>query len=426
MKNFRQSSLGVLSILLLLSFTAAVTGDDTPTTTDGELPKPGAAPASSDMTVNVTFDEAKPGVAYVEVNGERLRIDTASRTVARVKGSDANAKPANAVVIAPEVFASPAKEPRTPPEVFATTDSNPAASPAVNAQSEPATARPTSAYDYQLINLPTPKRVAKGALNVHFSHRFSTTITGQGQDFDDVASNLFGLDSFAVSSLGFTYGFTNRLYGKIYRSPICDNVALCKTIEMGAGFHLLDEAGKSPVALSVYGSIEGNDNFSDNFTYNAQVMLARSITEHINVFFAPAVHFKTNGNGRFNPRPGRFFNDAEIARNFRLGEHTGSFGFGVNGRITQGTSLLFEYVPRTGFKLGRIEPQFDDAFNFIGYRNRSFPSIGFGIEKRLGRHAFALTFSNTQTTTTSRYNASNLALPRDRFVIGFNLYRRLR
>jgi hypothetical protein len=297
--------------------------------------------------------------------------------------------------------------------------------PSPAAKSEERSNRGGEPYDYQIVNIPTPKRVPKESFNLHFSHRFSTTITGQGQDFEDVASDFFGFDSSSVSALGFTYGFTSRLYGKFLRSPICDSAALCKTIEMGIGFHLLDEEGKSPVALSVYGSAEGNDNFTENFSYNVQTMVARSLTDRVNLFFSPAVHFKTNGYGRFNPRSGRFFNDAQIAQDFRLGQHTVSFGLGVNARVTDKTSLLFEYVPRTGFKLGRVEPIFDDNFNLIGYTNRSFPSIGFGIEKRLGRHAFSLTFSNTQTTTTSRYNASNLNLPRDRFVIGFNLFRRL-
>jgi len=52
-------------------------------------------------------------------------------------------------------------------------------------------------------------------------------------------------------------------------------------------------------------------------------------------------------------------------------------------------------------------------------------AIGFGIEKRIGRHVFSLTFSNTQTTTTARYNSSNQALGPDKFSIGFNLFRRL-
>ena len=36
--------------------------------------------------VNVTFDEQAPGVAFVEVNGERLRVDTTTKTWTRIEG----------------------------------------------------------------------------------------------------------------------------------------------------------------------------------------------------------------------------------------------------------------------------------------------------------------------------------------------------
>ena len=203
--------------------------------------------------------------------------------------------------------------------------------------------------------------------------------------------------------------------------------ALCKVIELGFGFHLLDEAGRSPIALSAYASVEGSDNFKNNFTYNFQAMIGRSVTKYVNLFFAPAIHLNANGNGRFNPRPGLI--PAEVAEQVRTGRHTGSFGLGINGRIRPSASLLFEYTPRVGFKLGQLIPVFDPNLGrIISLENDSEAEIGFGVEKRIGRHGFTLTFSNTQTTTTSRYNSSNAGgavLPPSKFVIGFNLFRRL-
>ena len=43
-----------------------------------------------------------------------------------------------------------------------------------------------------------------------------------------------------------TYGVTDRLYANVYRSPLCQP-GLCKTIELGLGYHFLDEAGRSPI-----------------------------------------------------------------------------------------------------------------------------------------------------------------------------------
>jgi hypothetical protein len=85
---------------------------------------------------------------------------------------------------------------------------------------------------------------------------------------------------------------------------------------------------------------------------------------------------------------------------------------------------MFEYTPRIGFKLGTVQPIFDSTGKVIAFQPHSEAEIGFGVQKDIGRHSFSLTFSNTQTTTTSRYNSSNLALPPSRFIIGFNLYRR--
>ena len=190
------------------------------------------------------------------------------------------------------------------------------------------------------------------------------------------------------------------------------------------GYHWLDENDRSPIALSTYASIEGDDNFTEHYTYNIQAMIARSVTKYVNLFFSPAVHFNANGQRRFDPRATDFFPPATIADTFRQDKHAGSFGFGINARIRPTVSLLFEYTPRVGFKLGSVQPLFNSNFQVVGFNARSEAEIGFGVEKHIGRHTFSLTFSNTQTTTTARYNSSNLVLPPQKFIIGFNLYRR--
>jgi hypothetical protein len=267
--------------------------------------------------------------------------------------------------------------------------------------------------------VPTPKRVLRGSLNLYFTHRFSEPVRPVSQSGKD----LLGLDSFALPSFGVFYGITDRLYVNFYRSPICQP-GLCRTIELGAGYHWLDEHGRSPVALSTYASVEGDNNFENDHTYNLQVMLARSVTKYVNLFFSPAVHLNANAGRRFDPKASDFFPPEPLANQFRQPKHGGSFGFGVNGRVRPTVSLLFEYTPRVGFKLGQVQPIFSGTGRVTGFSHQSEAEIGFGVEKDLGRHTFSLTFSNTQTTTTSRYNSSNLLLPPSRFILGFNLYRR--
>ena len=340
--------------------------------------------------MQVTFDKDAPGVVIVESGGERIRIDTASKTVTRLGEQQQPAPP-------------------LPQESTARAESKPAR-------------RAEEPYDYRLVNVPTPKRVRRHSLNLYFTHRFSEPVRPLRQSGRD----LLGLDSSSVSSFGLFYGITDKLYVSAYRSPICQQQGLCKTIELGVGYHWLDEDERSsPLSLSTYASVEGENNFTNNYTYNAQVMMARSVTKYAHVFFSPAVHINSNGRRRFDPRPEDFFLPIPPEAQLRLGPHTASFGFGVDVRVRPSTSLLFEYVPRVGFKLGVIEPVFNADFTkILGFRNVTEPALGFGIERRIGRHSFSLTFSNTQMTTTSRYNSSNLGLPPSRFIIGFNLYRR--
>ena len=334
--------------------------------------------------MQVEFDKATPGVVVVESNGERLRIDTRNQTVTHLE----------------EAAAAEA-----PPQKTAEIEKQNVV------QSEP--------YDYRLVNVPTPKRVLRGSLNLYFTHRFSEPVRPVSQSGKD----LLGLDSFAVPSFGVFYGITDRLYVNFYRSPICQP-GLCRTIELGAGYHWLDEHGRSPVALSTYASVEGDNNFENDHTYNLQMMLARSVTKYVNLFFSPAVHLNANARRRFDPKSSDFFPAEPLANQFRQPKHGGSFGFGVNGRVRPTVSLLFEYTPRVGFKLGQVQPIFSGTGRVTGFSHQSEAEIGFGVEKDLGRHTFSLTFSNTQTTTTSRYNSSNLLLPPSRFILGFNLYRR--
>lgn len=345
--------------------------------------------------MNVSFDQNTPGVVFVELAGERLRIDTAAKTIERVS----------------ETTVTQQSDKQTAPQVVT---------------KERESSRAYEPYDYHIVNIPTPKAVRRHSLNMYFTHRFQETITPLEQEDGSqhiarISKDLLGLDSSAVSAFGVTYGITDRLYANVYRSPICQP-GLCKTIELGLGYHLLDEAGRSPIALSAYTSVEGDYNFTERYTYNFQAMIGRSMTKYANFFFSPALHVNSNGNDRFKG----FLAAQPLVTKLRLGRHTGSFGFGVNARVRPTTSLLFEYTPRVGFEMGQIVPDFDPVIGQLnGFKNKSEAAIAFGIEKRIGRHVFSLTFSNTQATTTARYNSSNQALPPSKFSIGFNLFRRL-
>src|SRR5262249_43821736 len=148
------------------------------------------------QNVNVTFDQQAPGVAIVEVNGVRLRVDTTAKTWTRLEEK-------------------PKPEPTTPAQ-------------AQTSEEKHKLAHEVEPYDYRLVNVPTPKRVVKHSLNLYFTHRFSEPVRPVKQS----ARDLLGLDSFAVPSFGLAYGITSKLYVSAYRSPLCQR-GLCRTIEIG-------------------------------------------------------------------------------------------------------------------------------------------------------------------------------------------------
>jgi hypothetical protein len=355
----------------------------------------------SQGNIKVVFDENAPGVLIVESNGEKVRIDTNKKTVEQIAAVSAEKSDALKTDETAKTENKSTQEKQEKEE----------SSYDFDAGEEP--------YDYRLINVPTPKKVPKGTWNLAFTHRFTQPI----HPIENSARNLFGFDSLGIASFGITYGITDKFYASVYRSPLCQR-ALCRVIEIGFGYNWISQDKDTPIGLSTYASIEGNGNFTEEYTYNFQAMVSGRIGKRVYLFFSPTLSINSNGQGRFDPRPEQFFPPATVANSFRMPSNTGSFGFGASVLIRPDLLALFEFTPRVGFQLGRVSPIFGTNFSVIGFENTSYPEIGFGIQKNIGKHSFSLIFSNTQTTTTSRYNSSNLLFKPQRLVVGFNLARR--
>lgn len=387
---FRNALLVFLAALIFAGVSSSAAGQNSETNAEKEKVNP------SQNGIKVVFDETTPGVLTIESNGEKIRVDTNKKTVEPI------------AAIAAEKTAD---KPETAKAENTSEQQKEESSYDFDSGEEP--------YDYRLINVPTPKKVPKGTWNLAFTHRFTQPI----HPVENSARNLFGFDSFGIASFGVTYGITDKLYVSAYRSPLCQR-ALCRVIEIGFGYNWISQDKDTPIGLSTYASIEGNGNFTEEYTYNFQAMVSARLGKRLYFFFSPTLSINSNGQGRFDPRPEQFFPPATVANSFRMPAHTGSFGFGASVMIRPDLLALFEFTPRIGFQLGRVSPLFDNTFNIIGFENTSYPEIGFGIQKNIGKHSFSLIFSNTQTTTTSRYNSSNILLKPQRLVVGFNLARR--
>lgn len=390
--------IGSLFILMTGCLFGQEVGVDQPKSV--EAPPPAGRETKSPAKMAVTFQG--DGVAIVEMNGERIRIDTVKRTVEEVLDSPLSTGPRrDTVAVGSEPVTSDPKAKRD------------------DKKEDLEFEKGYEPFDYRLVNVPTPKHVPKGSWNTVFTHRF----TQQLNPISASATTLFGLDSFGIASFGVKYGITDKLYASAYRSPLCQR-GMCRVIEVGLGYNWIAADKKHPIGLTTYASVEGNDNFSEEYTYNLQAMVSARVTKRVYLFFSPAVHINSNGQRRFDPRPNDYFPPATVAATFRLPTHGATFGFGASVLITRNVVALFDIAARTGFKLGRVSPILDPTFRVIGFTTSSYPSMGFGIQRNIGEHSFALTFSNTQTTTTARYNSSNLVLSPQRIIIGFNLSRR--
>lgn len=314
----------------------------------------------------VSFVSGSESQAIIEANGKRYLIDTKTKTVKEVSESGAAV-----------ATARPAPTPATAPAAVPAEDSN------VYQQG-----------DVRLVNLPTAKPIAKGAVIADFTHRFPF------HEFEPTdGTGLWGLDGTAVPSFGFAYGITDRIHVGGYRSPS----VVGRPILFYAGASLLDENRKQPFSAMARVGVEGRDNFLRNFTTTLEVALARSVTKHAQLYFVPAVSF-TN-------RP---FGDPE--QNLRR-ETTFAMGLGGALRIRPTVALLAEANWRVNEK-GR-------------FGNRA-PVYGLGIEKVTvsRRHSFSLIFSNAAGTTMAQRSATVRSFFvddsfRQSMGIGFNISRRI-
>ena len=120
------------------------------------------------------------------------------------------------------------------------------------AQAKPAIYNPG---DDVVFSLPTGRPTDRHGVYVNFAHRFpyQAAFTGRSE-----GAQLFGLDNFAIPSLGLRYGVTDRLSVSVFRAPSLIN----RPIQLMAGYNILEERKGNPLNLMVRVSIEGQDNFA--------------------------------------------------------------------------------------------------------------------------------------------------------------------
>jgi len=250
--------------------------------------------------------------------------------------------------------------------------------------------------DVVIVNLPTTLRFPKYGSNFRMTHRFAGNLR-QGS-FAENLGNLFGLDQGAIIGLEFRMSVMRNLQAAIFRTNFD------KTIQLYAKYDAVRQGDSMPVSLSALVSIEGTDNFRTKYapavggviSWKSGTRLAAYAIPmwvgHTNASLDPIHHDHDHGGGEA---------EAPVPAHERLG--TFFVGLGARARLTPTVYVVGELTPRvSGYAPDEVE-------------------YGFGIEKRVGGHAFAVTFTNTFATTFAQLARGGTA---NTLYLGFNLGRK--
>jgi hypothetical protein len=253
----------------------------------------------------------------------------------------------------------------------------PTGQPATAAQEDDSTIHPGEP-DYTLISLPTALRLPVFGSAFRVTHRFARPLN---DNFGDVASDLFGLDSGAQIGLEYRFGIVRNGEIGIHRTSD-------RTLEFFGQYGIVRQNSLHPVDVTILASIDGTNNFRDQYTPAFGAIVSRRFSERGAVYVEPT-----------------WVHDSNVLP-ASMDEARDTFMIGLGGRlrVRPTVSVAAEFSPRTS-----------------GYR----PGVnhaGFAVEKRVGGHVFQLNFSDSSATTPGQI-ARGGPTPRDWFL-GFNISRK--
>jgi hypothetical protein len=208
--------------------------------------------------------------------------------------------------------------------------------------------------DFRIINLPTTLRLPLYKGYFDLTHRFAGNL--RRGSFGDNASHLFGIDDGATVGFEYRFAIVRRVQLAAYRN------AFQQTIQIYTKYDAIHQNASRPISISALASVEGTDNFQENFTPALGAVVGRSFGDVAAIYAVPTWVLNS-------------------AASLDIDENTFYIGLGGRVRLGATTYLAAEISPRvSGFAPGTT-----------GY--------GFAIEKRAGGHMFQLNFGNTQGST---------------------------
>ncbi len=240
-------------------------------------------------------------------------------------------------------------------------------------------------FSTDLINLPTPALPRERTLEIHFTHRFSSSIADAGRQ------GLWGLDSFAFPAFWFAYGIRDWFQVHGGRSS---NLG---TWEYGAKVQLLAE-DRLPVPISAAAVISGayvdRDGIPNKSRFVAEFPVGWRAHDRFSVMAVPFLATNTDESG-----------------NAANASYSAAIGFGGTFRFTPSQSIDVEWVTNIG---GFVRPENVDQWQ-----------VFWGI--KVGGHVFQIGVSNTILYTGDQMapGAQETGTKSD-VRIGFNLVRQFK
>lgn len=240
-----------------------------------------------------------------------------------------------------------------------------------------------------VFSVPTGRPVDRHTWVANFTHRFpyEAAFTGTAR-----GATLLGLDDFAIPSFGLQYGVTSHLSVSAYRSPSI----IGRPIELGARYNFLDER-HGPFNAAVRFSVDGQDDFSRNFTTNFELQTSRSVGSRVQVYVVPTLSLNNRPvlavtSSLTEPLP--YQPCAQVLANgvpasFRVHpcEDTLSVGVGAAIDVRPTVALVGEVIPT--------------AVNATELGIHRLP-FSFGVQKKIFHHAFTFGFTTAPGTTTAQ------------------------
>jgi len=386
-------SLGLLAVLLAAGTTPLFAAHENDSSRKRE--------SRSDLAaeLGILFLHDSTSRIIVERGGKAYEVDLATQQIRELSEPSQNQPPDQGAV--PSGKPSPA--PGTPPPP--------------NDAKKPAQRYYHPGDDF-VFTLPSGRAIEKNSWTINFAHRFpyEAAFTGPAR-----GATLLGFDDFSVSSFGIQYGITNALSVSAYRSPS----VIGRPIELGVRYDFLDER-HGPFNAGIRFSVDGQDNFSRNFTSNFELLLSRSLGHRAQLYAVPtfSVHNRPvlsaetalTSPPAYQPCQQALANDVPASFGVRPCANTFSIGVGAAIDIRPTVALVGEVIPTAvnGTELGIHRLPFS-----------------LGIQKKIYHHAFTFGLTTAPGTTVSQRIATraiflrnpNSDLPSDMFV-GFDISRR--